>query len=84
MQRLGLMARGYAEPFRRPPGGRRQHHALAQRSQDREHGAKDGRLPGPRSARHHEDLLCNSLMDRLLLFSGERHPHPAAGPRDGG
>ena len=81
VQRLGQVpASGLAETLGRPPGGGRQGHPLAKSLEDRYHGAQYGRLAGPGPARQYEDLLRHGLVDRLPLFPGQFHTHPAAGP----
>ena len=84
MQGLGLPASGLSQTLGRPPGGSSQGHPLAKGLEDRYHGAQYGCLAGPRPARKDEDLLRHGFVDRLPLFPGQLHSHPAAGPVHGG
>ena len=84
VQRLSLAAGGLAQTLGRPPGGSRQGHPLAKSFEDRYHSPQYGCLAGSRSARQNEDLLRHGLVDRLPLFPGQFHSHPAAGPVHGG
>ena len=84
VQRLGLPASSLAETLGRPPGGGRQCHPLAESIENRYHGAQYGRLAGPGPARQDKDLLRHGFVDRLPLFPGQLHSHPAAGPVHGG
>ena len=66
------------------PVGAARARPLAESLEDRYHGAQYGRLVGPRSTRQDEDLLGHGPVDRLPLFPGQLHSHPAAGPVHGG
>ena len=80
VQRLGLASCSLAQTLGRPPGGSRQCHPLAKGLEDRYHGPQYGRLAGSRPARQDEHLLRHRFVDRLPLFPGQLHSHPAAGP----
>ena len=84
MQRLSFATGGLAETLGRPPGGSRQDHPLSESLQDQYHGPQYGCLAGSRTAGQNEDLLRHGFVDRLPLFLGQLHSHPAAGPVHGG
>ena len=68
------------QPFRRPPGGRREHDLRPLRRRQRDHRFDGERLAAARPAGQHRHPLRQRQPHRLLLLGGQLGAGPAAQP----
>ena len=69
------------QPFRRPPGRRRQHDLRPLRRRQRDHRLDGERLPAARPAGQHRHPLRQRQPHRLLLLGGQLRPGPGRAAR---